>query len=429
VIHDLRGTILRQGDGPFVLPRYDGYSFANVPTTVQRLLGVDPGRPGLAAAVPGLAGKRFDHVLLLLIDGIGFDAWTERTGELGFFRRLDGRGEVTSLTAIFPSTTAASLTTLATGLTPREHGLLEWNIFLPEIDEVIATLPFKRWHERHNDALERQGLDAAVLLEGTPIFERLAAHGIESLCFVHEGYANSAYSRASRRGSRTVPFATGPDLVDKLARAVNEATAPTFFYAYWDRFDLTAHQHSAFSSAARAELELIDRLFGERLPEQLTREAAARTLLLVTADHGHVDVRPEKTVYLTDYRQVLAALRRKRDGRAILPTGSMRDVFLHVEPAELEATKAFLDRCLEGKAEVWLTAEARDRGLFGPGPSAASFEARAGDLLILPYETSTVWAQYGGAPRPHRMRGHHGGLTPREMVIPFGVAMLDALRE
>ena len=112
--------------------------------------------------VQGFTGKRFDHVLLILLDGLGFDIWTGPAAGVPFFERLSRRGDVTSLTAVFPSTTSASLTTLATGHTPREHGLLEWNLYLPEVDDVIATLPFKRWHQRSNDALVRLFRSAAA---------------------------------------------------------------------------------------------------------------------------------------------------------------------------------------------------------------------------------------------------------------------------
>ncbi|MBI4607238.1 MAG: alkaline phosphatase family protein [Planctomycetes bacterium] len=410
-----------------MFPRYDGWSFANIAPTVLSLFGIDAGRRLAEDVAAPLRERRFEHVLLLLLDAIGFETWCERAQRHPFFERLSARGRVTSLTAVFPSTTSASLTTLGTGLTPREHGLLEWNLYLEEVGDVVVTLPFKRWNGKRNDELEERGFDGSILFSGGTVFEDLARAGVPAVCFVHESYAASAYSRASRRGSRSVSFATGPDLADKLAAEIRGASRPTFFYAYWDRFDVQGHEHSPRSRVAELELELASKVFGDRLPDRLGRDAARRTLLLVTADHGQIEVRPERTIYLTDHAEVLRALERKPDGSAVLPTGGMRDVFLHVRPEALAETKGFLEETLRGKAEVWLTREAAAMGLYGPGPAAPCFERRAGDLLVLPYETESVWAQYPGAPRPHRMRGHHGGLTPREMFIPFAEAMAEDL--
>jgi predicted AlkP superfamily pyrophosphatase or phosphodiesterase len=411
----------------FVLPRYGGYSFAEIPASVLSLLGVETGRPLLAAEVLApVRERRFDRILLILIDGLGFESW-ERAARHPFFSRIPERGQLTPLTAVFPSTTSASLTTLCTGLMPIEHGLPEWNIYLEEVDEVIVSLAFKRWNAKYNDELLDIGLEARVLFEGPTIFELLAEQGIPSVTFTRNEYARSAYSSHSLRGSTSCGFMGQADFVVRLADELRRAPAPSLIYAYWDGFDALGHTYSQPGRECDVELENISRIFLEQLPALSGRDTLERTLLLVTADHGQVEVIPERTIYITDHPELVAALRTKGDGKPLLPTGGMRDLFLHVKPERLASTKQLLEELLAGKAEVWYSADAIAGGLFGTAPASPRFGARAGDLIVLPYASETVWAEYPGKSRPHHMRGHHGGLTAAEMFIPFGAVMFSEI--
>ena len=56
----------------FVFPRYDGFSVANIAASVAGWLGAEAGEnqlPPLQDA--GVFGSDFDHVVIVLIDGVG----------------------------------------------------------------------------------------------------------------------------------------------------------------------------------------------------------------------------------------------------------------------------------------------------------------------------------------------------------------------
>lgn len=443
MIRDLRSTVLRAAStgggggeppaagGRWIQPRYDGWSFSNVPGTILEHFGVEPPRPALDSSVanrprPGSG----DHLLLVLIDGLGFDTWVEDAIRFPFFSRVAGRGNVTSITSVFPSTTSASLTTLATGLPPAEHGLPEWMVYLEELDDVIASLPFKRWSQKSRDELLQHGIDPSILFEGKTIFQRLEDAGTSTVALSHHSYAQSAYSKVSKKGARSVGFLGLADLVVKLARELRDAVQPTFFYVYWDNFDTLEHAFSPRTPETVAELGLLSCAFTDLLGLALGEEGRAvaeRTRLLVTADHGQIPVTPERTIYLTDRPEVRGALKTRRNGELIPPTGSIRDVFLHVKPSALEGLEVFLGEALAGRAEVLRTREAIGRGWFGPGEPCKRFRARIGDLMVLPHEGESVWGYYPGQQRPHGLRGHHGGLTPREVFIPLAEARLGEI--
>jgi hypothetical protein len=433
VIRDLRGEARRSAEGRFVHPRYGGYSFADIPGSIASLLGVDSGRSVLDGSIlEPVRSRGFDHVLLFLIDGFGFNDWLERAAEEPWLARFAERGSLTSLTAVFPSTTAAALTTLSTGLPPLQHGLPEWMIYVEELDEIIFTLPFRRWNSRQRDELAALGYDGSLLFEGRTIFDTLAAAGIPSVAFCHSAYAQSAYSLASKRGSRSVGFLGAADLAVRIADELEAATAPTFFYVYWDHLDTLEHAHAPRSREARVEISLMSRLLPTQLPRLLGpagRRAAERTLLVVTADHGQVPVRAETTIYLTDSPELNELLRPRKSGPPILPTGSLRDVFVHVRAGKVDRTVEVLRQFLAEKAVVLRTEEALQLGLFGNGTPSERFLRRVGDVLVLPYPQETVWSQYPGVERPQRLRGHHGGLSADEMFVPFAEAILADVLE
>ena len=181
-------------------PDYNGYCLSNVSPTALSLLGVDIGRTILPKDTLGdteTAGV--ENVVLMLFDGLGFKELAKQSGS-GFFGSLSKKGNVRPITTIFPSTTAAAMTTVSTGLTPQEHGLPEWFVYMDELDEVIATLPFTRAGEPGRDTLVGT-IEPRFLFDGPTIFERLKEGGVKSISLTNRAIAYTAYSELSREGS------------------------------------------------------------------------------------------------------------------------------------------------------------------------------------------------------------------------------------
>jgi hypothetical protein len=124
---------------------------------------------------------------------------------------------------------------------------------------------------------------------------------------------------------------------------------------------------------------------------------------------------------------VLGNLKQGKTGKTILPTGSARDVFLHVKEEKLIETLRLLTEKVGGKAKIIETKDALNRGLFGHGEVTREFIDRAGNLLILPYGNETVFFEHFPDMKYNPV-GQHGGLNEEEMLVPLAVAKLDELR-
>jgi predicted AlkP superfamily pyrophosphatase or phosphodiesterase len=324
--------------------------------------------PGRIAALT----REHERVAVVLLDAFGW-AFVQRHADHPFLRRL----EIEPVAAQFPSTTTAHLTTLYTGLPVARHGLYEWQIYEPALDAIILPLPFV-------GADGPLALDPHVLVPGPTFFEQLEA---PSLALQPAAIWPSKYSSAALAGADVVPFETLPDGVARLGKA------PGLTWLYWDAIDAAGHRHGPssreFDSAALAALDLLD--------------GVRDTLLVVTADHGQIDVGE------IDYLDVLwpPLLEHLRHG----PAGSARDCFLHV--ADPETVVGELAQALGERAEVRLAAE-----LFpDAGPRLT---ARLGDVCVLPAPGRMAWLQ---AYPSHQLRfkGHHGGLTPEESQTWVGI--------
>jgi predicted AlkP superfamily pyrophosphatase or phosphodiesterase len=429
MIRDLRATVPGDPGGHFIYPQYGGLCFADISNSILSLMGVDPGRPILRPEVlDPLRTLNFKHVLFLLIDGLGFDNWVNRAVKYPFFQKVTEHGEVTSLTAVFPSTTSASLTAFSTGLTPQEHGLLEWTIYLPEIDDYIFSLPFRRWNGARRDELADYGLDASALFKtGPTVFEKLSARGIPTFLQANHEYVNSIYSRRSYQGAERFGFYTASDMIVALADKLNAAKTPTFCYGYYDMFDNLEHIYSPYGVPPEVELEHISQ-FCTLLLDRLEPAARRDTLLIMSADHGQGEVSVDRLTYLTDHEPIVKTFALRPNGRPYLPVGGPRDSFLHVQPEKIDDATTILGNLLAGKADIVRSDQVFAAGLFGLNTPLPLFRDRVGNLIVLPYYGESVWADYTQGHRHHfSFKGHHGGLSANEMFIPFAAVKLDHL--
>ena len=406
-------------------PDYAGYCLSNLPASVMRILGVNDSRPRLPDGAFGdVDTSGVENVVLLLCDGFGYSGW-KRQSDRGFFGALSKRGSVKPITTVFPSTTAAALTTVSTGMTPQEHGLPEWYVYFDEIGDIVVTLPFTRVGDRGRDTLEGE-LNPKALFDGRTIFQNLTDAGVTCTSLTSRGLAHSCYSSISHAGSQVVPYTTASDLTVSLRRSVERAKGRNLYYAYWSYVDSIEHVYGPNTDEAEVEASLISHAFQEGFLSKISREAAKRTMVLVTADHGQVPVDGESTLYLNRFAKLNRAFQRTPTGGKVRPWGGARDVYLRVADERLEEIEGYLQDKLDGVASVLTTQEGIRQGLFGINSPSRKFLRRIGNLMILPHGRKTVWYRYRKGDSLE-LRGHHGGLTEDEMTIPLAAARVSDL--
>jgi predicted AlkP superfamily pyrophosphatase or phosphodiesterase len=387
----------------FIKPRYDSGGFASLPKRITNLL---------------TGPEKYEAVVLFLIDGFGW-RFFEKFQDEPFIQRVNMQGGIEKLTSQFPSTTAAHLTTLHSGLPVGEHGIFEWMYYEPLLDAVIAPLPFSYSGTRERGTLLKTGVRPRTILPVSKLYHSLKKQGISSCIFEHREYSGDPYGNLLFTGAKTVGYKTLPEALVNLAEAVAVSHSPAYFVLYNEKVDSISHEYGPNSSQTTGEI-LSFLLTMEQIFLKAVKGCKKKVLFLLTADHGQVETDPETTIYINReprFDGIKNFLKTDRKGSPIVPAGSARDFFLYIRDGMVDEALAFLTQRLEGQAEVRKVADLIAEDYFGPTISP-KFPPRAGDLVILPYRGESVW-WYEKDRFEQRFRGHHGGLTRQEIEIPL----------
>lgn len=414
----------------FIYPLYNSYCLSKIPEFILSLFKIDAYHKNSIYKIleSELDLAAVNKIVLILLDGLRYDFFIECSKHLNFFKAMVEKGIAFPLTTVFPSTTTSALATIDTGLTPQEHALLEWFMYLKEFDGLITTMRFTPFNEECEDKLLEKGLKPSILFNGETIYQKLNRKRVKCFSFINRSYASKSYAKLMQKGSEVTPYVNFTDLIVNLKAKLNEAVEPTYFYAYWDALDAIEHRYGLNNEAVNLEFYALSILLSKAF-KNIQRSIAEETLIILTSDHGQLTVNPKETIYLNKFN-IEESFRRSVKGKIIQPSGSPRDLYIHLKPSKIKEVKNFLSIKLKEKAEVIEVNEAVEKGLFGllnEKPKRKFYE-RAGDLLILPLNNNTVWYKHFKGEKL-RYAGLHGGLTEEEMLIPFAAAKLSQIQE
>ena len=373
-----------------LLPRWGESTLADLLPSIAAHLG----HPDAGAPVIDL--PQANRYVLVLVDGLGYDILKQGLSIAPYFASLFG--DAATLTATVPSTTATSLTSLGTGVTPAEHGIVGYSFRDPETGAVFNSLA---WNTP----------TAPETLQCCPTwFERLTEAGHASHAVVPIRFDGSGLTRSALRGQVVSGLEREDDEEDLIARAVEASRAgeKSLVYVYERMLDHTAHAHGVDHEFWRTQLMRIDDLV-ERLREALDDEV----VLLVTGDHGMVDVPQDRRIIVEDEAELMVGVDQfGGEGR-----------FRQLYTADAEGVAQRWRKVLGDRAWVRTREEAVAQGWFGAEPLPGISE-RIGDVVAAMRDD---WAVMSLAlPGELGLVGMHGSLTRAEMVIPL---LVDDLAE
>ena len=376
-----------------VRPDYGVDTLADVLPGVAAALGVTVDRAGLPADPLGLtaalAGAR--RVAVLLVDGLGAHLLRDHAHLAPVLASL--ASPAGDLGAPCPSTTPVSLVTLGTGVPPGGHGVLGFVTAVPGEDRLLNHVQWaddpdpRDWQPRPT------------------VFEQAAAAGLPVTAVAPYAYAGSGLTVAAYRGAGYPGTVGAGDLAALLLQSL-AATPTGLVYGYTPELDLTGHVRGVDSDSWRLQLGLVDRLV-EQVVDGLPDDAA----LLVTADHGMLDVPAGTRVDVGDEPALL-------DGVALL-AGEPRARYVHAVPGAADDVLDAWRGVLGDRAWVVGRDEAVAGGVFGAVDDALA--PRIGDVVAL---ARGPWAITASAtePGPSRLAAYHGSLTAAEVAIPLLLA-------
>ncbi|MDO4607198.1 MAG: alkaline phosphatase family protein [Bowdeniella nasicola] len=331
------------------------------------------------AAAVGLPPVR--RAVVVLIDGMGYHQLDARRGHIPFLRRRLDR----SARTVFPSTTACAITSLATGRSPGETGMVGYTVRDPHSGQRVQMLHFNNGEL----SVEHWQVEA-------PITERVDHGG--GICSVGpRKFSGTGLTLAAWRGIREVFAEHFSARVDSTIAELNRGTR--LVYLYWSDLDHTGHHYGWQSEAWTSEIEHVDANLAE-----LARRLPADTALIITADHGMVDVHAR-----SDIREVTLPGLEMTAGE-----GRLLQFFFTDDDAAGHAQER-LAQWADGRAVILSRAEQEAR----MGPVSDHVRARLGNFAVAALGDWGVFDSQWATPGQLSMVGEHGSITPEECDIPL----------
>lgn len=373
------------------LPKYRAAALTDVVPSL--LAGLDV--PGMTNLL-GLPSAR--RVCLLLIDGLGWELMGAHPAEAPFlFGLMSGREPIT---AGFPATTATSLASVGTGLPPGEHGLVGYSFAVG--DALLNALSWGRHGEKPPVDL-RSRLVPERLQPRRTLFEEAVAAGVTVQTVSPRQYDGSGLTRAALRGAGFHGVHALGDLTSAVLTTLREHDR-IFCYAYHADLDAVGHLYGAGSDPWRYQLAHIDRL-AATIAESLPPSSA----LVVTADHGMVDVAEDDRVDFDTLLDLQTGVR--------LLGGEARVRHVYTQPGATSGVVDAWREALGDRALVLHRDDAIEAGWFGP-TVAGHVRDRIGDVVVAALGNLAVVRSHAEQ-QLSRLVGHHGSLTTAEQLIPL----------
>ncbi len=365
--------------GP-IIPDYAG---ANVRGIIPALLGPASWATGLPSWMPSPVTES-ERAVLFVLDGLGWDQFQACRDHMPTLAAMAG-GVVHT---VAPTTTATALSSIATGLTPAEHGLIGYRIVLGG-----AVMNVLQW------TVGAQSVRRSHPPRDVQPFEPFLGHSVPVVNPTE--LQNSAFSEAHLRGSTPAGWRAPSSIAVEAAAQLR--AGERFVYCYYGGIDKIAHERG-FGPYYEAELRFADRLVADLLDV-----VPAGTSVMVTADHGQVHVGD----------QVIRPSVDMLDGVS-LQSGEGRFRWLHAPPG---AVASIVDAAIDEVGHLaWVVTKDQmlDEKWFGPS-MAPAVRSRLGDVALVAHEPVSFYdpADTG----PFELVCRHGSLTSAEVNVPLLAAL------
>ena len=382
-------------------PNYQQGSLVNLISSFGQAMSYNAGYYAPTPLLPPHELAQYDNIIFVLIDGLGLHNLRQYGENTAIAQQLRGQ-----LTSVFPSTTSAAITTLATGVAPMQHANTGWFMYLHELGTVTAILPFVP--RIGGEKFSARGIGVGQLIDTEPFYSRLDR---ASYTITKEYIVDSDYSLAFTKGASRLAYDDLDGFYRRIVEVVQSHGEKKYVYAYWPDYDGLCHTYGVGHKKTTQHFHQIDSGFSALL-ESLK---GSNSIVVLTADHGLIDTCKDKLVYLEDYPAIKDCLR--------LPLcGEPRACFCYLKSGYETTFVKLVKEQLHSVCDVMSVDELIEQGYFGLGRPHPELKNRVGDYVLIVKENYVIKDKLLGE-KDFSQVGVHGGVSEKEMLVPLVVAI------
>lgn len=361
-----------------------------------------PVHPDAQACQQALGLPSVRSAIVIVVDGLGFHNLQLRIGHAPNLRSLianqtanqsgDDLSKASILTC-YPSTTVAALSAFGTGTCPGLTGMLGYTQLNPKTRKIAQMIQF------------RGALSPKRLQQQPTVFERLAQQHVRVTTVGLGEFSSSPLTTAALRGT---DYRSVDDPEQRVRLAADLSAQPGLTYLYFRAVDKAGHHAGWESDEWAAALEQVDSLIGN-----VVRLSAPGTLVVVTADHGMVDIDLDQQIDIADHEKLAEGVW-KVGGE---PRALMLYAHRGADSSEVSQIAQRWKSVLADQAHVFTKQEALDMNLFGPVDPRV--KPMIGDVIVMAHHRVTIVNSHAQTEGARHMPGVHGSHTEIERRIPL----------
>nr|MDO8111691.1 alkaline phosphatase family protein [Candidatus Sigynarchaeota archaeon] len=380
------------------LPEYEGNSIVNVMSSIANHFNGKNPYPS-HAKIPAKLMQDVKNVVVIAIDGLGFNFFQRYFKDSALARYLAG-----STTSVFPSTTAAAMTTIYTGVAPQNHGILAWFTYFKELGLIGIMPPMLTRGDR--GLLIKGAAQPSQLLQIKSMFVNINARGY---LLSPSEFLKKPYNLVVSEKGQQIGFGKFTDMLERVKNIVKNSPGKNLITGYWPGVDQLSHEKGTTSEETIHHATDIITELGNFLDSFVPGNPNTR--IFITADHGLVDTTPNRIIQLDDHPDLKNTL--------TLPLcGEPRATFCYVRPRCTDAFERYIETNLSHACTLVKTEDAIAQSFFGKFEPHPRLFDRAGDYILLMKENYVLKDLLLGETRASLI-GHHGGTSEDEMLVPL----------
>ncbi|MBN2618649.1 MAG: alkaline phosphatase family protein [Spirochaetales bacterium] len=361
-----------------VFPDYD-HSLLNITSSILKNYNIDSGYKTLKNLDEILKGN-FKNIVFYLIDAMGCGILNKHLEQVSFLNK----NKIDDLTTVFPSTTVAATTTAITGLPPAVTGWIGWQQYVKEEDKnVIFFLNQDYYDENYT-------------------FNYNVSEKYAKITYIYE--------KITRRNPNVNTFEIFPEFrikehktilnqVETILKTINNKEK-NFIYSYWDKLDTYLHEYGTTSEIISNHLKEIDFAL-----KTLYDGIDENTLVIITADHGQVDI---EGINLWEYEDLTSMFEHQ-------PAIEARATAFYIKEDKRDEFEKTFNKYFKNQFVLYKSEEVLEMNLFGKGKKSPRTKGFLGDFFAIAIDKYSFRLQNA----KHIHKATHAGLLKDEMMIPL----------